>query len=242
MIRNRSLPIVLAVALSLSACATDDSTNSSTSISALSTSTNPSQSGPTPNELAAALVTPGDLGAGWQTMQSQTFTSRDGIPVVDSSIWCPSAMSSMASLASLAGNQGSIIGLRAVGLARGRSHQITEQLWSGPYASDFVNQFARGVLECEGKPWTDAEGSGVVLDSLEVDTFGEVSASAIVVVTATEAGTQFVYRTRISVARIGDVVMILNEADAQEAGTAPLWSTDEWRSKTETIVSRIPRP
>lgn len=189
--------------------------------------------------MKAVLLGTDDLGSKWTELQSQAFTSRTGIPTLDPGIWCPAAADSMAGLGALAGSTGAIAGLRVVGLAQGTSHQITEQVFTGPKVAQFVALVSSGIEKCGGTPWTNPNGHVVRVDPLVGTTAGDESAAATSTIVTQEAGSDFAYRTRILVARYGDEVMILQEIDVQEAGSIPLMTGDEWSSIVEKATLKV---
>lgn len=228
--------VLTASVLVLPACGDDDSSGSTTS----STTTSVVEDGSsTPEQMKAALLGVDDAGSKWTAMQSQAFTSRTGIPTLDPGIWCPAAADSMAGLGALAGSSGAIVGLRGVGLAQGTSHQITEQVFTGSKAKEFVALVTSGFETCGGTPWTNANGHVVRIDPLVGTVAGDESAAATSTIVTQEAGSDFAYRTRMLVARFGDKVMVLQEVDVQTAGSVPLMMGDEWNSLVAAATSKI---
>lgn len=227
-----------ALTLALGSCGSNDTTGSTTSSSTTTTSV-AFNDVPTATEMKGALLSADDLGSKWMLMQTQEFASREGIPTLDPGIWCPAAADSMANLGNVAGASGAITGLRGVGLAQGSSHQISEQLFTGTSVDEFVTLVESGVETCAGTPWTNANGHVVQVDLLTSPAVGDRSVSAISMITTQEAGTDFMYRTRILVARRASVVMILQEVDTQKVGSTQLMDASEWGSLVSKAAEKF---
>lgn len=222
----------------LGACGPDGDTGGSTTSTSTTTSI-PAGGSPSAAEMKDALISADDLGSRWMSTQSQAFTSREGIPTLDPGIWCPSVAGSMTNLGNLAGTNGAITGLRGVGLAQGVSHQITEQLFTGASADEFVSLVESGFEACAATPWTNGNGHVVRVDPLVSPVVGDRSVSSVSTITTQEAGTDFAYRTRMLVARKASVVLILQQTEVQKTGSTPLMDAGAWNSLVSMAAAKL---
>lgn len=194
--------VALAAAALVAGCSSDDS------------------SGPTPQQLERQLLESTDLGPEWIETSRGPFDRReDEHPSIDPGLWCPTAETDAELLVNLAGERGADAELE---IARPDALFIgvRQQLWSNDAVDDYLAAAAAAVGRCDGATWTDDDGTSFESARLDWPTVGDESVHwAVTTVDPTPSG-DAVWRMTSSVVRIGDAVMVLQQADARR-GDAP---------------------
>lgn len=234
--------IVVAGALALASCASGGSSIATVSTAANSTTTT---SGGTDSliifpgsDLSRAVLTSDDLGKGWRRDNQEVFTDRTKVPVLDPHHWCTEAVDQVATMLDTAAPTGVIVGLRETP-ARGKSHVVTEQVWSGGDAAEFMTAFADAVTWCDGRSWTDEDGNETTFRGLDAKNLDAENWGATVeVVTRGPAG-DYLWTSRMAAVRRGTVVAFIDELDVQPIGASALWTDAQWSWVLAKAVNNI---
>ena len=178
-------------------------------------------------DLSDAMLTSDDLGDDWTRTQREIFTDRLSVPVLDPHEWCSQAVDEVMTMQEAAASTGVVTGLRR-NPSRGRSHVVTEQLWSGDGAEDFLVAFGDAVEWCSGRSWSTDEGNKISFRPLVSPDGGLPSAGAEVTIETRGPQGDYFWVTRMIAVRRGKVMMLLREMDVQEMGSDQFWSETQW--------------
>lgn len=184
------------------------------------------------------MLTSDDLGSGWRRDNQEVFTDRKKVPVLDPHHWCSQAVDQVAAMLDAAAPTGVIVGLRETP-ARGKSHVVTQQMWSNDKSEEFVAAYADAVTWCDGRSWTDEDGNETTFKSLETKNVDADNWGATVEVVSRGPGGDYQWTTRMIVVRRGTVVSVINELDVQPVGSAALWSDAQWSWVVAKAVNNI---
>lgn len=186
--------------------------------------------GPTPSDLSDALLTVTDLGSGWNETQRQFFDVRSNEnPSIDGSQLCSDAAAQSGMLTELAGQAGADVEMNYSGDGDG-ARFMRLQAWSNEDAEEYLDAIAAVVAICDGVTETDDIGVVSSTDSLTGRSIGDdsVSWSTRVVPPPDTQKDKFESVGRTTVARFGEVVMVLQLGDANFAGSAEAMAEDDW--------------
>ena len=184
------------------------------------------------------LLAASELGTSWSRQLGEEFTSRGTVPVIDEKSWCDDATASTEQLKGLAGISGAVTSLKNA-VERGSSHTITEQVWQASGASEFVAVFDDAVSMCDGKSWTTSQNEKFSFASLDVPAIGEAAAAGSSTILISENGSTSEWVARMTVVRIGDVVIQVRELDVRPLGAKPKLTFAEWNDTVRLAVQKV---
>ncbi len=217
--RHRRMVGLALMSLALGACGSDKTATTTATASTVAATTTF-----TPQQLSGALLTAGDLGAGWTETQRDVFTTRQPEnPSIDPSLWCPAGKGDR--LVALAGQEGA-----DVELSLGSTHSaymIRQQAWTNADVEQYFTSVKAAVAGCSGVTWKDSGGNSYTLQPLTAPKNGDESISWTVTIQLTGATpmTSFAQHTA---ARFGAVMMVLQGGATPTTGasaTAPNYLT-----------------
>lgn len=192
----------------------------------------------TPEALSAVLLTADDLGPGWTEQQRDTFTTREPEnPSIDGSLWCPDAAKQDASLQKLAGDAGADVELEQA-QGRGWFQSLRQQAWSNSDVSEYFKTARAAIKACTGATWT-SEGAEYTIEPLAGPMVGDESVSTSVVIVNPSPGGDMVSRSRISIARFGTALMVLQQGDVQSVDAKSQPTETEWQVSLEKAAAKI---
>lgn len=223
--KRRCLPVLFASLVVLAGCGGSDDAK------------------PTPAELSESLLSITDLESGWSETQRQVFDEREPEnPSIDPSIWCPQAEEFSKNLVDLAGGSGADVEMEFGG-NRGSWRFMRLQAWSNDDVRDYMADATKAAEACDGVTSTDDAGAVYVTESITGREIGDESVSWSQVITPpSEAGAEKMESTGYTtIARFGDVIMVLQIGDAGPAGATTSMSEDDWWSIVETAGEKISR-
>lgn len=194
----------------------------------------------TPDELGAALLTVGDLGQGWSQTQRVVFTAREpeNPSVEDTLAFCPDAAEQVAALRELAADAGADVELAATEES-GSFHLLRQQAWSDAQVPEYLTTLAEAVDLCVGASWSEPDGNEVTWEALEAPAVGDEATSVAAVAVLTGPDGDSTWRTRLTVARFGDVLMAVSDTLVEPVGTEPWITEPDWPTIVETAGERF---
>lgn len=184
---------------------------------------------PTPSELSDSLLTVTDMESGWEETQRQVFDTRSNEnPSIDPSIWCTQAADASKNLEALAGEAGADVEMN---WTKGESPRMMRlQAWSNADAKTYLSDAKKAVDACDGVKNTDSSGVQTETSKITNRSIGDEAVSWSDK-TVPPAGTQenkFESVSRTTIARFGDVVMVLQLGDAAPVGASKLMPEQDW--------------
>ena len=191
--------------------------------------TNEEDSFPTPSQLSDALLTVTDMESGWEESQRQVFDTRSNEnPSIDPSIWCAEAADASKNLETLAGDAGADVEMNWTKNESPRMMRL--QAWSNADAKDYMKDAKASAEACDGVTNTDSNDVTTETEMITNRSIGDesVSWSEKTVPPAGTEGDKFESIGRTTVARFGDIVMVLQLGDAAPVGTSSLMLEEDW--------------
>jgi len=198
---------------------------------ALSACTKSAQHTPaSPEELADELLSITDLGSGWEENQRQFFEQRSNEnPSLDEMVFCSSARELAAPLTEMAGQSGADVEMSYDTAGIGARY-LRQQAWTSGDVMAYVDTVAEVVAVCDGVTETDDGGVTSTTELIEGRSIGDesVSWSTRLIPPASTQDQKYESIGRVTVARFGDVIMVLQFGDANEVGSATALDEDAW--------------
>ena len=172
------------------------------------------------------------------------FTTARKVLPRSTRVAVPRRSEQVEALEALAAESGAIVELRPEGLARHDFHGVTGQLWGGADAAEYFATVRTALVKCAGTTWTVEEDEGdeggpITLKALEAPSVGHESTAAVAEVLTPGPDGDYLWRSRIFVARFGTTLMILDELDVQIEGTAPHFTDADWADLVTTAATRV---
>lgn len=190
-------------------------------------------------ELSDALLTVSDLGAEWQESQRDIFDERaNENPVIDASTFCPEVVESVGVLDDLAGQAGADVEMRAKSTTR----MMRLQAWDNEDSDRFFSKISDIVRTCDGTKWSDdAVGTSTTFDLIDGPSVGDESIHWIVTSSppSDNPDGKFGGAGRTTVARFGNVTMVLQVGDFALDPTSVLMPEDDWRGLVLKAAAKI---
>lgn len=195
---------------------------------------------PSPAELSAALLTVTDMPTGWSESQRQVFDERGNEnPSIDPSVWCSAAADESKDLVALAGESGADVEMQWSGGKGPRMMRL--QAWSNADAEEYLAAVRASAGACDGVSATDADGVTVETSVIVGRSIGDESVSWSERTTPPAATQKDKLEAvgRTTVARFGNVVMVLQLGDAAPAGTGTLMPEDDWWTVVQLAANKL---
>lgn len=196
---------------------------------------------PTPAMLSDALPTITDMPGSWKESQRQAFDTRGSEnPSIDPSVWCNEASEATKDLVDLAGESGADVEMQLADNQEG-ARMMRLQAWSNDDVSSYFADVAESARICDGKSLTDADGVGRSWELIADRDIGDESISWMDTTVPPEATQKEKFSSvgRTTVARFGDIVMVLQLGDANFTGSTEPMPEDEWWSIVEMAGKKL---
>lgn len=197
---------------------------------------------PSPSELSDALLTVTDLPSGWEETQRQVFDQRGNEnPSIDPSVWCSAAAEESKDLETLAGQAGADVEMNWTAGTSPRLMRLQAWHSDGNGAKDYLAAVRASAGACDGVSATDADGVETKTSVIVGRNIGDESVSWSDKTTppASTQKDKMESIGRTTVARFGNVVMVLQLGDAAPAGTATLMAEDDWWSVVQLAADKL---
>ena len=191
-------------------------------------------------ELSKFLLTVTDMPKGWEETQRQVFDERSNEnPSIDPSVWCADAATESKDLVALSGDAGADVEMNWTGGSGPRMMRL--QAWSNKDVRQYMDMVKASVEACDGVSATD--DIGVLTETKKItgrDVWDDsVSWSDRTVPPAGTWKDKFESIGRTTVARRGEVIMVMQLGDSAPAGTARLMPEDEWWGIVERAAKKL---
>lgn len=252
--RLRTFLTLLVAALVLAACGGTGPASESTGTTAASTGTTAASSGAptlTPAQLATALLTSADLGAGWSETRSvgtvpQTQSAAltpvtsptTSTTLPNGTMQCPAAAELAPNFEVVGNEPQAAVMLYAPDFTAERPVAITEGLWSLTTAASLLHEAKAVLSTCTGQTWTNVYGERVSMSALSsLPKIGDESYT--VLRTIVTPGTNVEWWAPTVVARFGNVVMLLTGNDVHRTTVAPTLTIATIADATRIAADRL---
>lgn len=189
--------------------------------------------------LLPGLVDAGDMPSGWEESRREVFLERTADdPSIDPRSWCPRAAASK-DLAALAGGSGAIVELNR---EKGRTPGFVRlQAWSNKDVVAYVSAVRQSAKACDGVESTDAAGVTVSMRLLTGRSVGDesVSWSSRTVPPFSAFAGKFASFARTTVARFGQVAMVMQVEDAGPPGSSGFMPEGDWWPLVQRAAEKL---
>lgn len=151
-------------------------------------------------------------------------------PSLDPSVWCAEAAEATKNLVDLAGTSGADVEMQADNTNDG-ARMMRLQAWSNNDVAAYFSAAAEAARTCDGRSVVDADGVGRSWEVIDARDTGDESISWTerTVPPAATQGDKFESIGRTTVARYGDILMVMQMGDANWTGkTEQMDETDWW--------------
>ncbi|NBN90522.1 MAG: hypothetical protein EBU67_08870 [Actinobacteria bacterium] len=193
-----------------------------------------------PESLVKGLLDITDMPGEWQETQRDAFTSRTNEnPSIDPSIWCPDASDEAAGLTELAGAAGADVEMQ-MQLDNAEAPRLMRlQAWRNESVREYFTRVVAVVNICDDAKWTEDPGVTQEMWKIDGPEVGDESVSwgsGLVPPKGKEMAASMGHTT---VARIGDVIMVLQIGDYRTTPTSETLSDDEWREIVQRAADKL---
>jgi hypothetical protein len=196
---------------------------------------------PTPEQLSEALLTITDLEGDWSESQRQFFDTRSPEnPSIDPSIWCAESAEVTKDLVGLAGEAGADVEMSSQ-TDSGDPRMMRLQAWANDDVQDYFRDASEAARICDGVSNTDDSGAVSTTALITGRDIGDESISwsdTVVPPPGTEKDKRQVVG-RTTIARFGEVIMVLQLGDVGPVGSTDLMSEDDWWSVVEIAGKKL---
>jgi hypothetical protein len=219
------------LALLLASCGSGGSTTTTTSY--------------TLSELSKGLLTPADVGTGWVQAEQQAPASTTTVAIspttAPSNDLCPEAGANATDFARItAGANATMVVLTAPSSTQDRPVAVIENLWIVGDASTATAHVKAAVTSCLGKSWTSANGEQQTWTSISgLPRIGDDSISFLGTARETTKTGEVEWYVPTTLARFGNVVVMLQGLDVHDAGTAPTLTIPQLDTIFTTAATKI---
>lgn len=196
---------------------------------------------PTPAMLSDELLTITDMPGTWNESQRQAFTKRSPEnPSIDPSVWCSQASMVTKGLVENAGQAGADVEMELAG-ASGVRRMMRLQAWANDNVKAYLRDAKEAVQICNGKTTTDSMGVTTTDRIVANRDIGDdsISWSQKVTPPSSTQDQKFESVSRTTIARFGDIVMVLQLGDAAPVGTSQLMKENDWWAIVEKAGEKL---
>lgn len=193
-----------------------------------------------PEGLSDRLLGITDTPGAWRETQRDVFTTRTNEnPSIDPSIWCPKSASEAAKLIDLAGDAGADVEMQMEVDGKEVPRLMRLQAWRN---DDVRNYFATAqtvVNICDGAKWT--EEPGVVQEMWKIDgpEVGDESVSWGSTMAPPASTDKPTSSGRTTIARLGEVIMVLQIGDYTAGREVSALSDSDWREIVQRAADKL---
>lgn len=196
---------------------------------------------PTPAMLSDALLTITDMPGTWDETQRQAFTQRGAEnPSIDPSIWCPGASNVTKNLVKFAGEAGADVEMHESGTPDLR-RMMRLQAWANDDVKSYFRDAREAVRICDGKTFTDSSGVSSTMVINAGHSLGDESINWTQTIQPPSGADKdkLVSVSRTTIARFGDVIMVLQIGDAVTEGQTSGLAEAKWWSIVSAAGERL---
>ena len=186
---------------------------------------------PTPEMISESLPTITEMPGDWDETQRQVFLIREPEnPSIDPSIWCSEAEEVTKNLVQLAGSTGADVEMQS-DTPSGTARLMRLQAWSNVDVEEYYRDAKEAVRICDGTTSTDSVGVVEITEVISGRDIGDESISWAQRTTPPTSLQEEKFSSmysRTTIARFGDIVMILQLGDVSMGDEAAFLTEEEW--------------
>jgi hypothetical protein len=181
-----------------------------------------------------------DMPGEWQERQRDVYTTRGAEnPSIDPSTWCPDAGDEVAKLDDLAGDAGADVEMQMQVNGAEVPRMMRLQAWR----NDDVRTYFADVLTvlniCDGAKWTQDPGVTTEMWKIDGPEVGDESVSWGTREVPPEGTDKASAMGRTTVARIGEVIMVLQIGDFMTPSSVGELGDDDWREIVQRAADKL---
>lgn len=191
-----------------------------------------------PTELVTALLTVDELGTDWRENQRDAFDERaQENPVIDTGQFCADGLSTASTLESLAGQSGADVEMQV----KESTRMLRLQAWSNADVDEFFSAARSAARACDNQEWTDAQSVAYSFDVVDGPDIGDdvFHWKLLASPPAEKPEKMFGVAGRTSVARFGNVLMLLEIGDYAPDAASQILDTDKWAKIVSMAGAKI---
>lgn len=193
-----------------------------------------------PEGLARGLLGITDMPGDWQETQRDIFTTRGNEnPSTDPSTWCPASSNEAAGLVDLAGQAGADVEMQMQVDGEEVPRLMRLQAWRNDSTRLYFQEVLTVVNICDGAKWTEEPGVTTEMWKIDGPNVGEESVSWGTQLVPPEGKEQAASIGRTTVARIGEVIMVLQICDFTTASSVGELSDADWREIVQRAADKL---
>lgn len=193
-----------------------------------------------PEALSQGLLDITDMPGEWQETQRDVFEQRGAEnPSIDPSTWCPDAQSEVTKLTDLAGDSGADVEMQMQADGDEVPRLMRLQAWRNDSVREYFEQVLTVVNICDGATWTEEPGVTQEVWKIDGPDVGDESVSwgtDLVPPQGKEMAKSTGYTT---IARIGEVIMVLQIGDFNTSSTSTKLGDEEWREIVQRAADKL---
>lgn len=193
-----------------------------------------------PQALSRALLEITDMPGDWQETQRDVFETRGNEnPSLDPSIWCPDAATEAAGLIDLAGDAGADVEMQMQIDGEEVPRLMRLQAWRNDDVRQYFEQLLTMVNICDGAQWTEEPSVTTEMWKIDGPEVGDESVSWGSRLVPPEGKEQAASMGRTTVARLGEVIMVLQIGDFTTASSVGELTDADWREIVQRAADKL---
>lgn len=193
-----------------------------------------------PQGLSERLLGITDMAGDWRETQRDVYSTRSNEnPSIDPSVWCPDAATEAAKLTKLAGDAGADVEMQAESNGKEIPRLMRLQAWRNDSVRQYFETVQTVVNICDGAKWTQDPGVSEEMWKIDGPEVGDESVSWGSGTTPPSGTDKATASGRTTVARLGEVIMVLQIGDFTTDPKSEALSDDEWRAIVQRAADKL---
>lgn len=193
-----------------------------------------------PRALSKALLEITDMPGDWQETQRDVFEARGNEnPSLDPSIWCPDAADEAAGLIDLAGDSGADVEMQMESDGEEVPRLMRLQAWRNEDVRRYFEQIVTVLNMCDGAKWTEEPGVTTEMWKIDGPEVGDESVSWGSQLAPPEGKEAAASMGRTTVARLGEVIMVLQIGDFTTTSSVGELTDADWREIVQRAADKL---
>ncbi|MEY2969157.1 MAG: hypothetical protein RIQ64_1784 [Actinomycetota bacterium] len=193
-----------------------------------------------PEVLSKGLLDITDMPGEWAETQRDVFEFRGAEnPSIDPSTWCPDGAGQAAGLESLAGDAGADVEMQMQADGDEVPRLMRLQAWRNDSVREYFEQVLTVVNMCDGAKWTEEPGVTQEVWKIDGPDVGDESVSWGTDLLPPQGKEMARSTGHTTVARIGEVIMVLQIGDFKTASMSTTLNDEEWREIVQRAADKL---
>lgn len=193
-----------------------------------------------PDNLSDRLLGITDMPGEWRETQRDVFTER-GIenPSIDPSTWCPDAKDEATKLDALAGDAGADVEMHMQIDGSEVPRLMRLQAWRNDSVRKYFEEIVTIANICDGATWTEDPGVTQEIWKIDGPEVGDESVSWGTRLAPPAGKEQATSSGRTTVARLGEIIMVLQIGDFTTTSKVGELSDADWREIVQRAADKL---